>query len=116
MYFFNQQEYLELRQYLRKNQTEAEQILWKYLRKKQRKGHRFCRQYGLDRYIVDFYCPEKRLVIELDGDIHLEKEQNAYDTERNLWMEAQDFKVLRFQNSEVYTNLCRVLTCIENEL
>jgi very-short-patch-repair endonuclease len=87
---------------LRKNPTEAERALWKHIRLRQLDGHKFRRQQSLGRYIVDFVCFEKKLVIELDGGQH--SEQAALDSGRTAWLEAQGFRVLRFWNHEVLKN------------
>ena len=84
---------------LRKNMTEAERALWKHLRLCQVGGHKFRRQQPLGKYIVDFICFEKRLIIEVDGGQH--SEQVVYDSDRNAWLEAQGFKILRFWNNQV---------------
>ena len=68
-----------LRQSLRNNATATEAILWKALKGKQIDGLKFRRQFGLGPYVLDFYCPEIRLCIELDGDIHNSYEQALYD-------------------------------------
>ena len=84
---------------LRKNATEAEQLLWQHIRRHQLGGYRFRRQQPLGKYIVDFFCFEKGLVIELDGGQHSEHE--AYDSERTAWLEAHGFCVLRLWNNQV---------------
>ena len=84
---------------LRSNPTEAERTLWKRLRMRQLDGHKFRRQQPLGRYIVDFVCVERKLVIELDGGQHAEQVQS--DVERTAWLEAQGFRVLRFWNYDV---------------
>ena len=68
--FFNQLKQKPIRQTLRNRMTQAEKILWYYLRGRSLKGYKFRRQYGIGQYIVDFYCPAIRLVIEIDGDSH----------------------------------------------
>jgi len=65
---------------LRRSSTEAEERLWVELRNKKLKGLKFRRQHPIDKWIVDFYCHEKKLVIELDGSVHNEKEIAEYDT------------------------------------
>jgi very-short-patch-repair endonuclease len=84
---------------LRKNMTEAERTLWKYHRLRQFDGHKFRRQQPIGKYIVDFVCLEKRLIIEVDGGRH--SEQVVYDLERNAWLEEQGFRVLRFWDNQV---------------
>ena len=84
---------------LRKNITEAECTLWKYLRLRQFEGHKFRRQQPIGKYIVDFVCFEKRLVVEVDGGQH--SEQIDYDLKRSAWLEKQGFRVLRFWDNQV---------------
>src|SRR3990172_5649640 len=84
---------------LRKNMTEDERTLWKHLRLRQLGGYKFRRQQPIGKYIVDFVCLEKRLIIEIDGGQH--SKQVAYDLERSSWLEAQGFRMLRFWNNQV---------------
>jgi very-short-patch-repair endonuclease len=92
---------------LRKRSTDTEELLWKYLRLKQLEGFKFRRQQPIDNYIVDFVCFKKRLVVEVDGGQHLE--QKNKDRERDNYLKEQGFRVLRFWNHEVLTNLEGVL-------
>ncbi len=88
-------------QKLRTNATEAEKFVWQKLRKKQF-GYKFTRQYVLfNKYIVDFICMEKRLIIELDGGQHCENQQ---DIQRDKELSASGYKILRLWNNEVFTN------------
>lgn len=73
-------------------------------------GFKFIRQYSVDNYVVDFYCPAKRLAIELDGDIHYKKQQ--YDQYRTNYLRAFSIIVLRFKNSEVDLDIKSVLNKI----
>lgn len=84
---------------LRRNQTEAEHKLWYHLRAHRFKGLKFKRQKPIGRYIVDFICMEHRLIIELDGGQHAD--QTDYDQQRDAWLHAQGYTVLRFWNNEV---------------
>ena len=84
---------------LRKAPTEAERLLWKYLRRRQLNGHRFRRQHPIGPHVVDLYCFESRLAIELDGGQH--SEQTEYDAERTGFLESEGVRVLRFWNNEV---------------
>jgi very-short-patch-repair endonuclease len=94
---------------------EAEKQLWQRIRKKQL-GMKFRRQHGIGRYIADFYCSEHKLVIELDGDSHDSLESQAYDKERNMFMQEVGLEVLRFTNREVFTNIEGVLQQIEDQV
>jgi len=97
---------------LRKNQTDAEIRLWRHLRGKQVEGLRFRRQHPIGRYIVDFVCLEKRLVLELDGGQHGEEEGQIKDNERDHWLRTEGYQVLRFWNNDVLTNLEGVMEMI----
>ncbi|MEW6327525.1 MAG: endonuclease domain-containing protein [Thermodesulfobacteriota bacterium] len=100
----------ELGKVLRKRPTDAEQLLWKHLRMKQMEGLKFRRQQPVDKYIVDFVCFEKRLVIEIDGGQHATQKEK--DTERDIYLKSQGFRVLRFWNNEVLQNINGVLMAI----
>ena len=98
---------LENAKALRRNQTDAEQRLWYHLRAHRFMGLKFKRQKPIGRYIVDFVCMEKQLIIELDGGQH--SEQVAYDQQRDTWLHGQGYTVLRFWNNEVMQQLEGVL-------
>jgi very-short-patch-repair endonuclease len=87
---------------LRQEATPAEDFVWGLLRANRLKGLKFRRQHVLHGYIVDFYCHEKRLVIELDGAPHLETEKKAKDSQRDSTLEFKGYKVLRFMNEDVF--------------
>ncbi|MBI2114345.1 MAG: endonuclease domain-containing protein [candidate division NC10 bacterium] len=99
---------------LRSTPTEAERALWKHLRMRQIEGHKFRRQQPLGRYVVDFVCLEKKLIVELDGGQH--PEQVARDTERTAWLERQGFRVLRFWNHQVLNETDAVREAIREVL
>ena len=87
---------------LRKNQTDAEKKIWFFINNNQL-NHKFRRQFVVDnKYIADFICLEKRLIIELDGGQHCE---NARDFERTLYLKDQNFRVTRFWNNEILQNI-----------
>jgi len=85
----------------RKNLTEAEAALWKELRAKKILGYKFRRQHPMGGYILDFYCAEVRLAIEVDGSMHQDQEQIEYDRHRSSNQAEMDIEVLRFWNDEV---------------
>ena len=95
---------------LRHNQTEAEKKLWRSLRARRLDGLKFTRQFVIGEFIADFCCRERKLVIELDGDRHAE--QVAYDSWRTGLLERHGYRVIRFWNQEVTTNLEGVLEAI----
>ncbi len=90
---------------MRLSMTEAEFRLWLQLRNHQLGTMRFRRQVALGPYIADFFCAEKRLIIEIDGSQHFEADGQRADNERTRWLEAQGLRVLRFDNAEVLSNI-----------
>ena len=94
--------------WLRKNSTEAENVLWEIVKGKQL-GSKFRRQHPVAQYIVDFYCHQYRLIIELDGEYHLEAEQQRKDEERQKVLEDYGLTILRFTNEEVFINSSEVI-------
>jgi very-short-patch-repair endonuclease len=97
---------------LRKNQTSAEELLWKVLKNRKYLGLKFRRQFVIDGFVVDFYCHELELVIELDGDIH--KKQRDYDNFRQSIIQKRKTNFLRFKNQEVLENIGKVLEKIKS--
>ena len=95
---------------LRRFATDAERVLWSHLRNRQLEGCKFRRQVPIDRFIADFACLERRLVIELDGGQHVE--QARYDKARTGVLEAAGWTVLRFWNHEVLQNVEGVLVAV----
>ncbi len=100
---------------LRNNATAQETILWEGL-KKSGLGFKFQRQHSIGPYIVDFYCPTKKLVIEVDGSSHTDKDAKLYDADRTNYFEILGLKVLRFWNSEVDADPERVFDKISSFL
>lgn len=96
----------------RQNNTPAEAALWEAIRLKKLDGFKFRNQHAIGAYVVDFYCHEAKLAIEVDGEYHLEPNQKEYDEERTLRIEASGVKIIRFTNQEVLTNLEAVLVKI----
>lgn len=101
---------------LRKNMTNAERLLWSEVRRKQLKGYQFYRQKTLGDYIVDFYCPEVNLIIEVDGGQHYSNEGKQKDRLRDDYMASLGLKVLRFSDIEVSRNLKEVVEKILGHL
>jgi very-short-patch-repair endonuclease len=101
---------------LRRNKTTAEKLLWKHLRRKELEGFRFRQQHPIGPYIVDFYCDEAGLVVELDGGIHLDAEQRQKDWVRDRSMNDHGLTVLRFENREIIDDIDRVLGAIRRVL
>ncbi|HEU0050525.1 MAG TPA: endonuclease domain-containing protein [Patescibacteria group bacterium] len=112
---FNRQSQRELRKILRNRPTRAENKLWYFLRNKNL-GAKFRRQYGIDRYIADFYSPERQLVVEVDGDSHGTIKVKKNDDIRQKYFEALGLLVIRFTNSEVLGNMEGVLRVIQETI
>jgi very-short-patch-repair endonuclease len=101
---------------LRANTTPHERILWRALRELPMEGTHFRRQAPIGPYIVDFFCPAKQLVIELDGGHHNESDEAQRDRVRQGWLEKVGYRVIRFWNSEISGDLNAVLERIYLEL
>jgi very-short-patch-repair endonuclease len=98
-------------QQLRRELTPAERVLWEALRSRQVGGLRFRRQHAVGPFVLDFYCPAARLIIEVDGSVH--DQQAEQDAARTEHLEAYGLRVLRFRNEEVLDNLPVILARIE---
>jgi very-short-patch-repair endonuclease len=100
---------------LRSRSTDAERILWRHIRAKRLDGLKFRRQHPIGKYIVDFVFLEKKIVIELDGGHHAESETEAYDRERDDWLEKEGYRVLRFWDNDVLLNTKGILEVIREQ-
>ncbi|MBM4305611.1 MAG: endonuclease domain-containing protein [Deltaproteobacteria bacterium] len=98
---------------LRKHSTDTEQYLWRHLRDRQIGGFKFRRQQPVGRFVVDFVNLEKKVIVELDGGQHA---LDPMDTIRDEWLRAKGYKVLRFWDNQVFSNLEGVLEIIRNAL
>ena len=110
--------YMRLKTYskeMRRFATEAESILWEYLRAKQL-GKTFKRQHIIGDYIADFVCLESGLIVELDGGYHQLPEQQINDELRTEWLEKHGFRVIRFKNEELLNNIDHCLEIIKASL
>ena len=96
---------------LRKRSTDAEQLLWQALRNRRVNGLKFRRQHPIGPYITDFFCAEKKMIIEVDGDYHLYTAEK--DKQRQDWLESKGFKVVRFWNKDVLQDLEAVVKYIQ---
>jgi very-short-patch-repair endonuclease len=100
---------------LRQNATDAERRLWATLRDRRLQGHKFRRQHPIGRFIVDFACTKRRLVIEADGGQHNE---STADVRRTAWLESQGWRVIRFWNNDILANtegvLCAILEALQD--
>ncbi len=105
----NWQQYKRLRQKLRQEPSPAESRLWWFLRRRRFHGYKFRRQHSLGRFVVDFYCPELNLAVEVDGDSHFDTDRKANDQRRQQWLERAGIQVVRFRNDEILQAIDRVL-------
>jgi very-short-patch-repair endonuclease len=101
---------------LRANTTPHERILWRALKEIPIEGTHFRRQTPIGPYVVDFFCPAKQLIIEIDGGHHNEDATAKRDNERQIWLEQQGYQVIRFWNSEISSELNAVMERIYVEL
>ncbi|HEV2425483.1 MAG TPA: endonuclease domain-containing protein [Terriglobia bacterium] len=104
------------RRQLRSSPTPAEARLWKGLRRANLEGRKFRRQHSVGPYILDFYCPECRLAVELDGQTHYDSMASEYDLRRVRYLESLNIRVLRFENRAVFDNPEGVLHQIREHL
>ncbi len=95
---------------LRKEQTKAEKLLWEKIRNRKLKGYKFRRQHPVkNTYVVDFYCAQKKCVIEVDGGIHNLREVKDKDRQKEEFLLKQNFKIMRINNEEIYSDIDLVL-------
>jgi very-short-patch-repair endonuclease len=104
------------RQSLRNNIPPAEKLLWEKLRRRQVEDCKFRRQYSIAAFVVDFYSPELKLVIEVDGESHFVEGAQEYDQERDTFLISKGTQILRFTNSHVYEKLDGVLVVIAQKI
>ena len=108
--------HLDLKRRLRSNMTGPETRLWSRLRARQLQGLKFRRQHGIGPYIVDFYCPEQSLVIEVDGDSHADADQIVKDQRRDRYFQSLGLRVIRYINDDILKNLDGVLEDLAERL
>lgn len=102
------------RKSLRNSLTSAEAFLWNHLKERKLSGRKFRRQHGVGRYVVDFYCASEKLVIELDGQPHINPTAEERDEKRTQFLESKGLTVIRFENRMVFDLLSSVLKDIED--
>lgn len=112
----NDPSYKKRRQELRRNQTDAEKVFWSKIRNRQFHGLKFFRRYSIGAYILDFYCPEVKISVELDGGQHNDDLAIAYDKGRSEYLNEKGIVVLRFWNHEVLRDIQAVLFKLESEI
>jgi len=96
--------------------TKAEKLLWEKLKSQQLENCKFRRQYSVDKFVIDFYSPEIKLAIEVDGDSHFQDGAVEYDAERQTFIESVGINFLRFTNDDVYYNLEGVIEVIAGKI
>ena len=101
---------------LRRSETSAEGVLWSELRNRQMDGWKFKRQVPFERYILDYFCYDARLAVEVDGGTHSEAKEISQDAERAAFLEANGVRLVRCSNTDVYENLDGVLEIIYVQL
>jgi len=106
--FFNLKQQTSLRKILRTNMPKGEKMLWQKLRRNNM-GYKFRRQFGVGKYVVDFYCPKLSLVIEVDGLTHDFKDRIYSDKIKQKYIESKGIKILRFNSKEIFENINSVL-------
>ncbi len=111
---YNKAKEKEKRRKLRRDQTYAEKIVWINLRGRRLLGYKFRRQYSVDYYVIDFYCSELKLAVEIDGESHDLPEQKEYDAKRQKYLENYEIKFVRITNDELLGNPNKAFEKIEN--
>ena len=94
----------------------AERILWSKLKGRLLEGYKFRRQHSIDEFVLDFYCPQAELAIEIDGDSHYGEDNEDYDVLRQKKIESHGIKIIRFTNNEVYDSLEGIVDHILKQL
>ncbi len=113
---FNNTKIKPIRRKLRHEATETERILWSRLKSRQLLGYKFRRQYSIGIFIVDFYCPELKLVIEIDGSQHSEKSSAEYDQSRTNYFRDFNITVIRYWNNDIFKNIEGVFDDLLNKI
>lgn len=113
-YLFNTDETKDFRKSLRRNLTPAEAFLWNELKAQKLGGKKFRKQHSIGIYTVDFYCPEEKLIVELDGQQHFEIGADYKDELRTNYFESLGLRVVRFENKDVFDRTGWVLETISD--
>jgi very-short-patch-repair endonuclease len=101
------------RRKLRQNQTESEKLICRFLRNRQLLGHKFKRQYSIDHFVIDFYCPELKLAVEADGATHNESGRKEYDIRREKYLKKFGVSFVRIRDEELFGNPNKAFAKIE---
>ena len=113
---FNKRKELEKRRKLRRKESYVEKIVWLHLRGRQILGYKFRRQYSVDHFVIDFYCPEIKFAVEIDGDVHEIPEQKNYDKARQKYLDVFGIKFVRIKNEEFLGNPNKAFSKIEKKI
>jgi very-short-patch-repair endonuclease len=113
---YNKTSEKEKRRKLRQNSTRSEDLVWRFLRNRQMFGYKFRRQYSIDKYVLDFFCPEIKFAVELDGATHHDPEQKVYDNKRQKYLEAYGIKFIRIPDEDLFGNPDMVFEKIEKAI
>ncbi len=110
---FNRPTEKSKRRQLRRNQTPAEGLVWRFLRNRRTKNFKFRRQYSVDKFVIDFYSPELKLAVEIDGEVHDLPAQKEHDIARQSYLESFGIKFIRIRNEELFANTDKAFDRIE---
>ena len=113
---FNRTSVKEKRRSLRRRQTLAEEIVWQNVRNRKMLGYKFRRQYSVDQFIIDFYCPELKLAVEIDGSVHDTSEAKMYDVSRQKHIETFGICFIRIRNEEIVGDANKAFAKIEEKI
>ena len=113
---YNKSSEKEKRRKLRQYQTNAEELVWRYLRNRQMLGYKIKRQYSVDHFVIDFYCPKLKLAIEVDGESHNNPEQKKYDIQRQKYLEEFDINFVRIKDEDLLGNPNKAFMKIEDAI
>ena len=116
MKHYNKSSEKQKRRILRRNQTFSEKVVWLYLKNRRTLGCKFRRQYSVDKFVIDFYCPVLKLAIEIDGSVHNNPESRDYDYVRQKYLEKFGISFLRITDVELFENENLAFTKIKNEI
>lgn len=113
---FNKSTEKTKRRILRQNLTEAEKLIWRFIRNRQILGFKFKRQYSIDHFVIDFYCPELKLAVEADGGTHIESGRKDYDLRREKYLKKFGVNFVRIKDEELFGNPNKAFAKIEDAI
>ncbi len=115
-FIFNNPNFKLIRRGLRQQMTDAELLFWSKIKNKQLCAYKFRRQYSIGPFIVDFYCPKLKLVIEIDGSQHAKLDIINYDSSRTAYFQSMNIKVIRYWNHEIMNNIEGVYIDLQEQI